>query len=150
MLKMPRIGVGVIVQKDGQVLLLRRKQAHGAGTWSTPGGHLEYGESLEQCAIREVREETGVNIVEVEFRAITNDLSAASQKHYITVWMEGRYLSGEPVVHADSEVSAVAWFTWNALPKPLFLSLQNLLAGRGYPPWKPARTLNEHSTLSNT
>jgi 8-oxo-dGTP diphosphatase len=126
--------VGVIVEKNGQVLLLKRKNVHGAGSWSTPGGHLEYGESPEECAIREVKEETGVNIGDVEFRAFTNDLFEASEKHYITIWMEGRLLSGEPIVNASYEASDVGWFAWDALPKPLFLSFQNLLEGRCYPP----------------
>jgi 8-oxo-dGTP diphosphatase len=134
MQKKPSIGVGVIIQKNGQVLLIKRKNVHGAGSWSTPGGHLEYGESPEECAIREVREETGVNIGDVKFRAITNDLFEASDKHYITIWMEGRYLSGEPVVNATPEASDVGWFSWDALPKPLFLSLQNFVEGRCYPP----------------
>ena len=61
----PRIGVGVIVTKGDRVLLIKRKGAHGQGTWSTPGGHLEYGESPEECAARETAEETGVDITGV-------------------------------------------------------------------------------------
>lgn len=132
----PQVGVGVIVTKDNQVLLIRRKHSHGEGTWSMPGGHLEYGESLEACAIREVYEETGVIIANVAFRAITNDVFEEERKHYITVWMEGRYVSGEPMMHAPQEMSAVGWFSWDFLPEPLFLPLENLLAGRCHPtPW---------------
>lgn len=47
----PRVGVGVIITKDQHVLLLRRHSVHGAGTWSTPGGHLDFGESPEACAL---------------------------------------------------------------------------------------------------
>ena len=65
----PRVGVGVIVTKDDRLLLLERKGVHGQGTWSTPGGHLEYGESPEACAARETKEETGVEIVNVRVRA---------------------------------------------------------------------------------
>ncbi len=50
-----RIGVGVMIFKDGKVLAGRRKGAHGEGTWAWPGGHLEYMESFEGCARREVR-----------------------------------------------------------------------------------------------
>ena len=128
--KTPRVGVGVIIERNGQVLLLKRTNVHGAGTWSTPGGHLEYGESPEECAIREVKEETGVNIGDVRFKGITNDLFEVSEKHYITIWMEGRYLDGEPVVNADGEASDIGWFLWDALPKPLFLPLQNFMEGR--------------------
>ncbi len=67
MQKAPRVGVGIIIIKGEKVLLLKRKNVHGAGSWSTPGGHLESGESLEKCAIREVKEETGVSITDVKF-----------------------------------------------------------------------------------
>jgi 8-oxo-dGTP diphosphatase len=66
MAERPRVGVGVIVTKGNRVLLLERKGVHGQGTWSTPGGHLEYGESPEACAARETLEETGVTISTVE------------------------------------------------------------------------------------
>jgi 8-oxo-dGTP diphosphatase len=77
-----------------------------------------------------VKEETGVNIGDVRFKGITNDLFEVSEKHYITIWMEARYLDGEPVVNADREASDIGWFSWDALPKPLFLPLQNFMEGR--------------------
>ena len=49
----PRAGVGVVITRGDKVLLLPRKNVHGEGTWSTPGGHLEFGETLEACAVRE-------------------------------------------------------------------------------------------------
>jgi 8-oxo-dGTP diphosphatase len=132
----PQVGVGVIVTKGSQVLLMRRCGSHSDGTWSPPGGHLEYGESPEACAIREVKEEVGVMITDLAFRAITNDLFEAERKHYVTIWMEGSYVSGEPGMQAPHEMSDVGWFSWDALPEPLFLPLQHLLMGQCYPdPW---------------
>lgn len=131
--KYPQVGVGVIITKGDQVLLIKRKGSHGDGTWSMAGGHLEFGESLEECAIREVREEVAVTITDITFRAITNDLFETEGKHYITIWMEGRYVAGEPVMQAVNEISAVSWFSWNALPEPLFLPLEHLLTGQCHP-----------------
>ena len=54
-----QVGLGIIVVKDGKVLLGKRKSAHGKGTWCFPGGHLEFSESWEDCAKRETKEETG-------------------------------------------------------------------------------------------
>ncbi len=130
----PLVGVGVLITKNGRLLLIRRRGAHGAGTWSPPGGHLDFGEAPEVCAAREAREETGVIVDDLKFRGVTNDFFEADGRHYITLWFEGRPLSGEGVVNAPEELSAVGWFAWDALPTPLFLPLANLLAGRCYPP----------------
>jgi 8-oxo-dGTP diphosphatase len=130
----PRVGVGVIVAKRDRVLLLERKGVHGQGTWSTPGGHLEYGELPEECAARETMEETGVHITRVRALGFTNDLFVSSGLHYVTLWMAGEYGSGEAKVTAPYEVSRVGWFAWDALPEPLFLPLAQLLQGKSYPP----------------
>lgn len=116
------------------MLLLRRFGAHGAGTWSTPGGHLEYGETPEQCAIREVEEESGIRIHQVTFRGITNDVFEERGLHYITIWMQGEVESGEAFIAAPDEATEIGWFAWDALPQPLFLPLVHLLAGQVYPP----------------
>ena len=130
--KRPYIGVGVIIEKNQKVLLLKRVNVHGSGSWSTPGGHLDYGETPEDCAVRETREETSIEIQEVTFRGITNDIFKDVGRHYITIWMGAKYRSGEPVVNAPEEMSEIGWFSWDALPAPLFLSLRNFLSGKGY------------------
>jgi 8-oxo-dGTP diphosphatase len=130
----PRVGVGVIVTKDDRVLLIKREGVHGQGTWSTPGGHLEYGESPEGCAARETLEETGVDITNVRALGYTNDVFEESGLHYITLWMAGEHKSGKATVAAPYEASEVGWYAWDALPAPLFLPLQNLIRGESYPP----------------
>lgn len=130
----PRVGIGALIVHEGRLLLLRRAGSHGGGTWSTPGGHLDFGESPEQCAIRETEEETGVRITDVWFRGITNDVFTATGLHYITIWMQGRLESGEAFIAAPDEATEVGWFPLDALPEPLFQPLANLRAGRSYPP----------------
>ena len=58
----PIVGVGVIIVREGKILLERRKNEPGRGKWSIPGGTVELGESLEQTVIRETREETGLSV----------------------------------------------------------------------------------------
>jgi 8-oxo-dGTP diphosphatase len=58
----PFVGVGVVVWRDGKVLLVERGQAPRRGHWSIPGGGQELGETLQEAACREVKEETGVYI----------------------------------------------------------------------------------------
>ena len=129
----PQVGVGVLITKDDQVLLMKHRNAQGDGTWSTVGGHLEYGESPQECAVRETREEIGVIITDVTFLAITNEVFEASQLHVVTIWMAGRYVSGTPTPLATHEMSALDWFSWDTLPEPLFLPFEHLLTGRCYP-----------------
>jgi 8-oxo-dGTP diphosphatase len=122
----------VLVTKGDRLLLLKRRNVHGAGSWSTAGGHLEYGEAPEACAVREVKEETGVDVGDVRFIGITNDVFEEHGRHYITIWMRGEWVSGEPLIGAAYEMSEVGWFAWDDLPRPLFLPLQNLLDGCCY------------------
>lgn len=128
----PRVGVGIVVRRNGEILLVRRKNVHGDGSWSLPGGHLDPGEALEECAVREAREETGVEVGSVRFLAITNDVFEKEARHYLTVWMEGDYLSGTETVAEEYEVSEVGWYPVDSLPDELFLPLQNLIDGRSY------------------
>lgn len=123
---LPRVGVGVLVIEDGRVLLGRRKSAHGAGSWAAPGGHLEFGESIEACAQREVREETGIEICNLRPGPFTNDVFHAEQKHYVTVFMVAKRKSGEPRALEPEKCEAWAWFDWADLPEPLFEPLANL------------------------
>lgn len=123
----PRIGVAAIIINGDKILLGKRKNAHGEGTWSTPGGHLEFGESLEQCARREVLEETGLMLKNVRSGPYTNDIFVQEHKHYITIYMIADYVSGTPLVMEPEKCEQWQWFSWNALPKPLFLPLENLL-----------------------
>jgi len=82
----PRVGLGVLIfNQHGQILLGKRKQSHGSSSFGPPGGHLEFGESFEHCAIREVLEETGLNIVSPRFLAATNDLFELENKHYVSI-----------------------------------------------------------------
>ena len=130
-----RVGVAVIIEKDGRVLLIRRNGSHGAGSWATPGGHLDFGETPEQCGVREVREEVGLEVSGLIFKAITNDLFEAEQKHYITIWMQAQHMVGEPSIASQREMTEIGWFGWDDLPRPLFLPLANLVLGDSYPPF---------------
>src|SRR5689334_5342340 len=101
MLARPQVGVGAIIQQGDRILLMQRQNSHGHGTWSPPGGHLDYGESIETCAAREAFEETGVVAENFVYLGLTNDIFQAEEKHYITIWMLGTYMSGEAHIHSE-------------------------------------------------
>lgn len=97
--KTVKVGLGLYILNDkGQVLLGLRKAKHGEGTWCPPGGHMEYGESFEEGAVREAFEETGirVNPADVRVAGVTNDFFRESGKHYVTINLTTRSFAGEP------------------------------------------------------
>jgi 8-oxo-dGTP diphosphatase len=124
--------VAILVTRGNEILLMKRRGSHGEGTWCPPGGHLEHGEAPEECALREAREEAGIEIANVRFLAMTNDVFPEG-KHYITVWMLGEHRSGEPRIASAGEMSEIGWFPVDNLPEPRFPSLENFLEGRTYP-----------------
>lgn len=89
-----RVGVGVFILSSShespsnpRFLIGKRKGSHGSGTYALPGGHLEYGETPEECAAREVLEETGLKVTNTQFLTATNDVMEADRKHYITLFV---------------------------------------------------------------
>ncbi|OQD81223.1 hypothetical protein PENANT_c029G02190 [Penicillium antarcticum] len=99
-----KVGVGVFVlNPDGKFVIGKRQGSVGAGTWALPGGHLEFGESFETCAEREVLEETGQKISNVRFLTAVNSLLGEENKHYVTIFM-GAHVSEnqEPEVSLTS------------------------------------------------
>ncbi|MBI4017953.1 MAG: NUDIX domain-containing protein, partial [Candidatus Aenigmarchaeota archaeon] len=120
----PHVGIGVIIVRDGKILLGKRKNAHGEGTHQFPGGHLEFGESWEDCARREVMEETGLHVKKVRFATATNDVFSKENKHYITIFMLAEPEDGEPKVMEPEKCEEWKWVSWNYMPRPLFLPIE--------------------------
>ncbi|XP_078439044.1 nudix hydrolase 1 [Wolffia australiana] len=118
--------VAVFVIKDGSsVLLGRRLSAVGYGTYALPGGRLEFGESFEECARREVKEETGLDIERVEAVHVANFVHTAgpTPAHFV-VLMVRAVLSDpaqQPETREPDKCESWSWFPWpTAVPEPLF------------------------------
>lgn len=118
----PKVGVGVMIMKNGKVLLGKRKGSHGAGEYAWPGGHFEYMESFEQCAKREVKEETGMEIQNIRFLRLLN-LKDYDPKHYVDIGLLADWKSGEPKVMEPEKTEGWNWYDMDNLPKPLFATL---------------------------
>jgi len=132
----PKVGVGAMIMRDGQVLLGRRKGAHGTGTYAWCGGHLEFGETLEACAVREVREETGLVVTSLKPLCVSNII--AYEKHYIDFEFLTEVEPGQPQVLEPDRIESWGWYNLDNLPSPLFkageLALKSLTTGRFYHP----------------
>ncbi len=125
----PLVGVGVILFNEyDEILLGERKNSHGSGTFAPPGGHLEYGESFEKCASRELKEETNLTITNFTFLDITNNIFEENNKHYVTIFMQNHISKNAVITNMEPDkTSAWLWFNINNLPNNLFLPLKSLL-----------------------
>lgn len=102
----PIVGVGAVIVKGDQVLLIRRANEPSRGRWSIPGGTVELGETLAEAAIREVGEECQLQVdigdVLSVFDLIQRDDSGRIRYHYVLIDLAARYVSGEPVAGTDA------------------------------------------------
>ncbi|MGV8141282.1 MAG: nucleotide triphosphate diphosphatase NUDT15 [Candidatus Woesearchaeota archaeon] len=125
--KRPHVTVGVIIIKDGKFLLGKRLNAIGAGTWGMPGGKLEFGEDIADCAKREVYEETGLKIKNIRSGSYTNDYFQEEGIHFVSIVLVADYDSGILEVMEPEKCSEWQWFEWDKMPEPLFLPMKNLV-----------------------
>jgi 8-oxo-dGTP diphosphatase len=131
----PQVGVGVMIVKNGLVLLGKRKGSHGAGEYAFPGGHLEHLESFEQCAQRETLEECGITIAHVRFQFVAN-VQTYAPRHYVHVGLLADWLSGTPAILEPEASGAWEWYDLDNLPQPLFemsrLAVESCKTARNY------------------
>jgi 8-oxo-dGTP diphosphatase len=121
----PVPAVIAVIVRDGQTLLVRRANPPDAGLWGFPGGKIEYGETVEAAAIRELYEETGVHGEAQEIITALDVLVRSDegevQQHYILIAVRCRWLSGAPV--AGDDALEARWFPIGELhPETLAMS----------------------------
>lgn len=106
----PTVGVGGVLIREGKVLLIRRGKEPLRGRWVVPGGTVELGETLEDALVREMREETGLEVVPARVLTVFDRIQRESGRvlnHYVIVDYLCRYVAGE--TRAGSDAEAVAW-----------------------------------------
>lgn len=136
----PRIGIGVMIQNSkGEVLLGLRKSSHGTGEWSFPGGHLDFGETMFECAKRETKEEVDLDIDKFELISVADEMRyiKTDGKHYVNIGIKGFYDGNvEPKKMEPEKCERWEWFSLNNLPEKLFegteLVIKNFKANKIY------------------
>jgi 8-oxo-dGTP diphosphatase len=126
-------GVGVLVVRDGEVLLGRRLSPHGYGTWSCPGGKPHDGETTVDCALRELAEETGLEARDPNVVFEVVDGFPESRLVYRTRFVQVDDAGGRPSVREPDKTEGWQWHPWSDLPAPLFAPVASL-ADAGYDP----------------
>ncbi|HZM64284.1 MAG TPA: NUDIX domain-containing protein [Candidatus Saccharimonadales bacterium] len=117
--KMVKVGVGLLVLKDGKVLWSKRKGSFGAGLWGGIGGHVEYGETLEQAILRELAEECGITVKNVCVLCVS-DFLTHSPKHYVDVGFVADWEAGEPHILEPDKCDGWEWRAIDDIPEHIF------------------------------
>lgn len=131
----PKVGVGVMILKDGKVLLGKRnddaKKAssdlHGEGTWTMPGGKLDFHEALIDGAFREAFEETGIKVDKATISIISVADEIVPDNHYVTVGFLSKNFEGEPKVMEPEEIVEWKWYNLSELPEKVFSPSQKMI-----------------------
>lgn len=125
----PTVSVDVFVFKGKRLLLGKRKDKFArAFTYAPPGGHLEVGETLRQCAVREVKEETGLSVKLDDVVAIHENNTYG--KHYVIICFRAKWTGGEPQILESENCLGWGWYSLGDLPIPLFAN--NLMTIRNF------------------
>jgi 8-oxo-dGTP diphosphatase len=125
---LPRVGVGVLLTDDrGRVLLTLRNRPPESGHWSIVGGKVNFLETLEQCAIREAREEVGVEISLHSLLCVTDHCLPWENQHWVSPAFLGRILSGQAKNCEPGKTRKVRWFGLHQLPPNLTMTARNAI-----------------------
>lgn len=143
--KRPGVGVGVMVFNEKNKILLGRRhfdpkkassELHGGGQWTMPGGKLDWGEKLTQGAIRETKEECGLELSGLKIISITDNI--LSDAHFVTIGFMTKNFKGVPKVMEPDEITEWQWFDLDKLPQPMYFPsegiIKSYLSGKIYPP----------------
>lgn len=127
-MKTPRLGVGVMVLKEDKVLLGKRhddpekarSELSGEGSWTMPGGKVDFKETVENAAKRELFEETGIKAAkdDLKFFSVTDEIK--EDVHFVTIGFIIRNFENNPEVKEPEEITEWKWFELNNLPNPIY------------------------------
>jgi len=125
----PKVGVGVmILNNQGEVLLGKRNDdaekassdLHGEGTWTMPGGKLDFQETLKAGACRELFEEIGINVNPDKLKLISVSDEIVPDNHYVTVGFLIENFVDEPKTMEPEEIMEWKWYNLNSLPEKVY------------------------------
>ncbi len=131
-----KVGAGfgvMMLNSEGKVLMGRRNddsakadsELKGEGTWTMPGGKLEFQESFEEGGMREVMEETGIKLNQIKVICVNND--RVDTAHFVTIGLFSEDFDGEPQVLEPDEITEWRWFSLDNLPDKIYFPSAKVL-----------------------
>ena len=127
-----KVGIGVVICNGNKVLLGHRvtkyKDTGGIyepDSWTLPGGKQEYGETIIECAIRETKEETNLDITDVSVFGADDDIS--KDRHYVTIYTYASSFIGTPMVMEKDKIDEWKWYEFDKLPQNIYSPSQKTL-----------------------
>lgn len=120
-----KIGCEVFIKQNDSILLGRRKNCYGEGTWALPGGHLEYGEKLIEAAQREMKEELGIEVPQMKLLTVAENID--ERAHYIHLSFLAEDFIGTIQCMEPQFCYEWRFFPLADLPKPFFKAHEVIL-----------------------
>ena len=118
------VGVGggcLILNDKNEVLLMKRSGTvrNESGWWSKPGGGIDFGETVEESMIREMKEELGIEVEIIGYLPHTNHFTKDKKQHWVALNFVAKIISGVPKIMEPHKCSEIAWFPMNKMPKKI-------------------------------
>ena len=115
----PGLGCGLVILREGRILLYRRLRAPEAGVWNIVGGKIDHMERTAHSARREAEEESGLRIGSVDFLCISEQIIEEERQHWLSLIYVTEDFAGEPQVMEPEKLPEFGWFALDDLPAPL-------------------------------
>ncbi|GBR54103.1 ADP-ribose pyrophosphatase [Acetobacter pomorum DSM 11825] len=126
---LPAVGCGAVILNDaGHILLLRRLKQPEAGCWGLPGGKVDPFETVPTAVIREVQEETGLNVQLGALLCVVDQIDQAAGAHWVAPVYRVQNYTGQPHICEPHKHNGLEWFALDALPQPLTIATQQAVA----------------------
>lgn len=117
--KLPRVGCGAAILRDGRLLLVQRRRMPEAGHWGLPGGKVDPYETVPTAVTREIFEELGIRIVADRLLCVIDQIDRDRAEHWIAPVYRVEDFEGEPAIREPDALAALGWFALDDLPTPL-------------------------------
>ncbi len=104
----------IVISSEGKILLVRHRKGN-RQYWVLPGGRLEYGETFEECAVREIKEETGLDVEVVRFLFLSEAIAPDRSRHIVNVYLKAKEIGGVLKVGNEPVLAGVDYISMDEL-----------------------------------